>query len=76
MKPAEEIAKQAYRKIEERCVTCQADECREAGEQIIQEVIEAVRKKCAEVVRTWADDHLTIQPSFTKIAKAIEEMEL
>jgi len=30
-----------------------------------------VAKKCAEIVRTFADDHKTVQPSFSRMVDAI-----
>jgi hypothetical protein len=37
----------------------------------IQEAVAEEREACAKLVETWAQDHLTIQPSFTGMAAAI-----
>ena len=40
-----EKAREAYRKIEDRCVTCTADDCREAGVEIILEYFRTAREE-------------------------------
>jgi len=48
------------------------------AEYIQQQLVEMIaaalaeeREKAARIVETWADDHLTIQPSLTRMAAAI-----
>jgi len=78
MKPAEDLSRELSEKhgLREELPGSFVTFIEKSISEAIHQDRLAVRKKCAEVARTWADDHLTIQPSFTKIAKAIDEMEL
>lgn len=51
-----EKATEVYRQIEERCVTCPADGCREAAVELIEKALlkerEEERERCAKVAES------------------------
>lgn len=52
-------------------IPSQTTEIAEQIQLLLNSQREAIIRECAEVVRTHAQDHLTVQPSFTKITEAI-----
>ena len=50
MKTADEIGAEVYKQVEEQCVTCMADECRDAGIKLIVDAIQAERTRTEKLV--------------------------
>jgi len=43
------------------------------AKKALKKVVTETMRECLEIVRTFAEDHKTVQPSFTRIVKAIED---